>query len=274
MYVCPIDATKLQAVRHATEGLRAGDCKSELLFKPKRWRFHVERPTWGKSDIRWVSSAVRLPTAIDLAASLRRLPPSLQPCRLCNPRGDSHGDLRTSPCHPHPVTLTLTPSPSLARSSRSAQDEHTFRTCFAPLFERLRIAELFRFLGGASGLILFSGFLVMRQHTAKSHFHTDFEDTGAKAFTLMTPLYDMSDLDDCHLLCVVDEGEAEAEGRHERGDEDATLPRRGDDASLAGAPASASAADADEGDAVGDAARERIPCHRIDPSIAKQYRYP
>ena len=82
----------------------------------------------------------------------------------------------------------------------SAADEATFRGLFAPLFAKLAIAEHFRFLGD---MTLFSGFLVLRKETKKSYFHKDFGDTGNKAFTLMTPLYDMGDLIDCHLLCRV-----------------------------------------------------------------------
>ena len=46
----------------------------------------------------------------------------------------------------------------------------------------------------------------MLQVTRKSHFHEDFGDTGGRAFTLMTPLYDMAAIDDCHLLCDVGGG--------------------------------------------------------------------
>lgn len=119
-YVCPIDKARLDALRHTVENLKPGPSKSEMLFKPKRWRFHVEKPSWGKTDIEWISSA----------------------------------------------------------------DEHTFRSCFEPLFQKLCISELFRFLGGDGGLTLFSGFVVARQSTRKSNFHTDFSDTGAKCFTL------------------------------------------------------------------------------------------
>jgi hypothetical protein len=142
-FTCPIDATKLQQVRHATEGLKPTGSPGGLAFKRKRWTFHAESPTW-KSDIRWVSSA----------------------------------------------------------------DPATFRTCFEPLFEKLQIAQLFRFLGE---MTLFSGFVVVRQHTRKSHFHTDFGDTGARAYTLMTPCYDMSDLADCHLVCHAGRADAAAD---------------------------------------------------------------
>lgn len=144
-YVCPLDAAKLVALRHIVEGLRqeSGGQKSALVFKPRRWRFHAERPTW-KSDIRWISAA----------------------------------------------------------------DEQTFRGLFEPLFAKLGIASLFSFLGD---MALFSGFFVTRGHTRKTHFHTDFGDTGSRCFTLMTPLYDMADLRDCHLLCQVPtDGEAAA----------------------------------------------------------------
>ena len=54
--------------------------------------------------------------------------------------------------------------------------------------------------------VLFSGFFVSRRATHKSHFHTDFNDTANLAFTLMTPLYDMSALPDCQLLCKAPDG--------------------------------------------------------------------
>ena len=82
----------------------------------------------------------------------------------------------------------------------SAADEATFRGLFEPLWHKLGVAEHFRFLGE---MVLFSGFFVLRRDTRKSHFHKDFGDTGNRAFTLMTPLYDMSNLADCHLLCRV-----------------------------------------------------------------------
>ncbi len=74
--------------------------------------------------------------------------------------------------------------------------EHTFGL-FQALFEKLGLANAFSFVGQ---MTLFSGFLVIRQSTRKSHFHADFGDTGGKAFTLMTPLDEMSDLEACHLL--------------------------------------------------------------------------
>ncbi|KAL1523226.1 hypothetical protein AB1Y20_018178 [Prymnesium parvum] len=79
----------------------------------------------------------------------------------------------------------------------SARDEGTF-AWFASLFEKLGVRRTFSFLGE---LVLFSGFIVARQSTRKSHFHTDFDGSGGKALTLMTPLYDMSSLSDCHLVC-------------------------------------------------------------------------
>ena len=47
VFCFPVDAAALQPVRHVFETLRpsAGE-KKELTFKPKRFRFHVERPTW------------------------------------------------------------------------------------------------------------------------------------------------------------------------------------------------------------------------------------
>lgn len=84
----------------------------------------------------------------------------------------------------------------------AANDAVTFRSCFQMLFDRLEVPRLFGFLGE---MVLFSGFFVSRKSTAKSHFHTDFSDTGNRAFTLMTPLYDMSGLADCQLLCRLSE---------------------------------------------------------------------
>jgi hypothetical protein len=83
----------------------------------------------------------------------------------------------------------------------SAADEATLRGLFLSLFEKLAITEHFRFLGE---MVMFSGFFVLRQDTRKSHFHKDFGDTGNRAFTLMTPLYEMGHLPDCHLLCRVE----------------------------------------------------------------------
>ena len=82
----------------------------------------------------------------------------------------------------------------------SADDEHTFGL-FQTLFDKLGIAAAFGPLFGK--IVLFSGFLVIRQCTRKSHFHADFSETNGKAFTLMTPLEDMSDLGNCHLLTKV-----------------------------------------------------------------------
>lgn len=84
----------------------------------------------------------------------------------------------------------------------AANDALTFRSCFQMLFDRLEVPRLFGFLGE---MVLFSGFFVSRKSTAKSHFHTDFSDTGNRAFTLMTPLFDMSSLPDCQLLCKLSE---------------------------------------------------------------------
>ena len=78
----------------------------------------------------------------------------------------------------------------------SAANEDTLGF-FQELFDRLDIASSFAFLGQ---MTLLSGYLVVRQCTQKSHFHSDFSETGGKAFTLMTPLQDMSDLEACHLL--------------------------------------------------------------------------
>ena len=69
---------------------------------------------------------------------------------------------------------------------------------FQTLFDELGIAAAFEPELGR--IVLFSGFLVLRQSTRKSHFHTDFSHTNGKAFTLMTPLQDMADLQNCHLL--------------------------------------------------------------------------
>lgn len=84
----------------------------------------------------------------------------------------------------------------------AANDAVTFRSCFQMLFDRLEVARLFGFLGE---MVLFSGFFVSRRSTTKSHFHTDFSDTGKRAYTLMTPLFDMSGLPDCQLLCRLSE---------------------------------------------------------------------
>ena len=88
----------------------------------------------------------------------------------------------------------------------SAADTSTFDNLFQPLFDKLAVAEHFRFLGD---MVMFSGFFVLRKETKKSHFHKDFGDTGNKAFTMMIPLCDMSALSDCHLLCRVPSSSAE-----------------------------------------------------------------
>lgn len=209
--MCPIDASKLDVIRKATESFRAGSSKDEVCYKSKKWLFHVEKPSWGKTDIRWISS----------------------------------------------------------------KDEHTFRTCFEPLFEKLRVAELFRFLGGAGGLTLFSGFIVARQHTAKSNFHTDFLDTGAKCFTMMTPLYDMSALEDCHLLCVVDCDDQRGGGSDEAaGPAASEAEAEGAAASvvdLVGTDDSGAAAEAEEESY--DASSAAPSAINANASRAKQYRY-
>jgi hypothetical protein len=52
----------------------------------------------------------------------------------------------------------------------SAADEATFCGLFLPLFDKLRVAERFRFLG--CEMVMFSGFFVLRRETHKSHFRT------------------------------------------------------------------------------------------------------
>ena len=112
----------------------------------------------------------------------------------------------------------------------AANDAATFRGFFQAAFEQLGVARLFGFLGEMVHLlpnlkpnanpnpdpdpnpnpdphqVLFSGFFVSRRATHKSHFHTDFNNTANLAFTLMTPLYDMSALPDCQLLCKAPDG--------------------------------------------------------------------
>ena len=85
----------------------------------------------------------------------------------------------------------------------AANDAQTFRGFFQAAFDQLGVARRFGFLGD---MVLFSGFFVSRRATHKSHFHTDFNDTANMAFTLMTPLYDMSALPDCQLLCKDSDG--------------------------------------------------------------------
>ncbi|KAJ1494430.1 hypothetical protein T484DRAFT_1877560, partial [Baffinella frigidus] len=140
----------------------------------------------------------------------------------------------------------------------SADDEHTFGL-FQALFDKLGLAAAFSFLGQ---MTLFSGFLVIRQCTRKSHFHTDFGDTGGKAFTLMTPLDDMADLDACHLL--------------------AKLPRSGGDGSSSscvdgggdgGGGGGSSGASAAHG-AAGDEGEDASGASGTDrPCDVRQYRY-
>ena len=142
----------------------------------------------------------------------------------------------------------------------SAADAATFRDFFVPLFHKLAIAEAFLFLGCA--MVPFSGFFVVRKDTQKSYFHKDFTATGGKAFTLMTPLYDMSDLPDCHLLCRVPAAEAASrdEAREPLALASAGAGKRG---SSEGEPRESQAAAREP---IGDDVPE---C----PLITKQYRY-
>mmetsp|Transcript_40939 Transcript_40939/g.132656 ORF Transcript_40939/g.132656 Transcript_40939/m.132656 type:complete len:184 (+) Transcript_40939:212-763(+) len=73
-------------------------------------------------------------------------------------------------------------------------------TCSLSMPAASRRSDHFKFLGD---MVLFSGFFVLRRETRSSHFHKDFGDTGGRCYTLMTPLYDMRGLADCHLLCRV-----------------------------------------------------------------------
>ena len=54
------------------------------------------------------------------------------------------------------------------------------------------MAEQFSFL---NEMVMFSGYIVARSQMDKSNFHVDFTGTGDSAFTLMTPMYDMSGLE-------------------------------------------------------------------------------
>lgn len=96
----------------------------------------------------------------------------------------------------------------------SSADARTLATFWQPLFDRMRLRELFCSLGE---MVLFSGYFVSRQCTRASRFHADFGDTGGKAFTLMTPLYDMSALSECHLLAERSEGGPLQQFRYELG---------------------------------------------------------
>lgn len=133
----------------------------------------------------------------------------------------------------------------------SSADEHTFKTLFKSLWDSLGIAKLFSFLGD---LEMFSGFFVVRQTTRKSTWHTDFSDTGGCAWTLMTPLYDMTSLKDCHLVCSVPEP-----------------PHPLDTSEAATSPASKdrSAGNASNGDAL----QLQTPSRRMPSGRIKQYRY-
>ena len=144
----------------------------------------------------------------------------------------------------------------------SSADEATFWGLFEPLFEKLAIAAHFRFLG--CEMVLFSGFFVLRQNTRKSHFHKDFGDTGGRAFTLMTPLVDMSALPDCHLACRVPPPLPSSSATAE-----ATARRR---LGPAEADASGGAAEAEPGD--GTVAADVMPTAPPPAAfVTKQYRY-
>jgi hypothetical protein len=205
-FVCPLqnlDARRLEKLRHIMSSLKAKG-KHECEFRPQKWRFHIEKPTW-KSDIQWLSSA----------------------------------------------------------------DEHTFNNFFRPLWESLGVAKLFAFLGEME---LFSGFFVSRQHTRKSTWHTDFSQTGGRAWTLMTPLYDMSALNDCHLLTSVPDGGGGASPSAAAATETPPLDAGGEcgDAS----PSESAALDPDDevrreaGEERGEEERRCMPTGRV-----KQYRY-
>eukprot|EP00961_Rhodomonas_salina_P069510 933354-Rhodomonas_salina.1 len=97
--------------------------------------------------------------------------------------------------HSLPVSLRQARHRSGLRSSPGRWAASLFNTpCPVPAARGLKLRAC------AGRIVLFSGFLVIRQNTRKSTFHTDFNGTNGKAFTLMTPLQDMSDLSECHLL--------------------------------------------------------------------------
>mmetsp|Transcript_26852 Transcript_26852/g.52165 ORF Transcript_26852/g.52165 Transcript_26852/m.52165 type:complete len:218 (-) Transcript_26852:373-1026(-) len=66
------------------------------------------------------------------------------------------------------------------------------------IYGRLGLADAFTHIGK---MVMLSGYFVTRCTTLKSHFHTDFDCTGGRAFTFMAPLFDMSGMKDGHLLC-------------------------------------------------------------------------
>mmetsp|Transcript_26856 Transcript_26856/g.52179 ORF Transcript_26856/g.52179 Transcript_26856/m.52179 type:complete len:362 (-) Transcript_26856:373-1458(-) len=69
---------------------------------------------------------------------------------------------------------------------------------FQGIYGRLGLADAFTHIGK---MVMLSGYFVTRCTTLKSHFHTDFDCTGGRAFTFMAPLFDMSGMKDGHLLC-------------------------------------------------------------------------
>lgn len=146
VYTCSLSGLCAADVRRTFEKFTE-DRVSKTLF----WSdltMHVERPPWGKSDIRWIS----------------------------------------------------------------AKDCRTFEY-FRTLWKQLGVAERFAFLGE---MVMFAGYFVARRLVRKSHFHTDFTGTGDSAFTLMTPLYDMTSLSDCHLVGLT-EGDTTKQYRYELG---------------------------------------------------------
>lgn len=62
---------------------------------------------------------------------------------------------------------------------------------FDKYFSKLKIAEQTKkLLGDCGELIMYSGFFVVRSHTAKPYYHEDYgADVGLNAFTLMTPIF-------------------------------------------------------------------------------------
>jgi len=172
VFECPVVVKDLAPLRHTFEKLRPVAGSPELLRCERRaYTFHVERPSW-KSDIAWIAAN----DAATFRGFFQAAFEQLGVARRFGFLGEMVHLLPTLNPSPSP---SPSPSPTPTPTPNPHPDPHQ---------------------------VLFSGFFVSRRATHKSHFHTDFNDTANLAFTLMTPLYDMSALPDCQLLCKAPDG--------------------------------------------------------------------
>ena len=83
----------------------------------------------------------------------------------------------------------------------SADDAQTYRYFERELFQKLNLGEPFdRLIDTARAIRLYCPFFVVRSRCEETFYHVDFEPgCGTNAYTLMTPLEDMTAMDDGHL---------------------------------------------------------------------------